>query len=123
MVLLKGQLPPLPYKKMSNQIEKCLSQIIINNGKYGTAFFCKIPFPDSTHLLPVLMTDKNLLNDDNIAKGKIIEFTMEKGKLFKISLDINRITYFSQKYNIIIIEIKENDNLDINSFLEIDEQF
>ena len=59
MVLLKGQLPPLPDNKILIRIEKCLSQIIINNGKYGTAFFCKIPFPDSTHLLPVLMTDKN----------------------------------------------------------------
>ena len=99
-----------------------MSEILINNGKYGTAFFCKIPFPDSTHLLPVLMTDKNLLNDDNITKMKILEFTMHR-RLFKISLDINRIIYFSQKYNITIIEIKENDNLDINSFLEIDEQF
>jgi len=95
-----------------------LSQVKTNNEKYGTAFFCKIPFPDLTHLLPVLMTHNCLLNEDNIAKGKIIEFIMEEGKLFKISLDINRITYTSQKYNITFIEIKENDNLDINSFLK-----
>ena len=113
---------PILDKKILIQIQKCLSEILINNGKNGTAFFCKIPFPDSTHLLPVLMTDKNLLNDDNITKMKILEFTMHR-RLFKISLDINRIIYFSQKYNITIIEIKENDNLDINSFLEIDEQF
>ena len=108
---------------MMNQANKCICKIIINNEIYGTGFFCKIPFPDSTHLLPVLMTHSHLLNTDKIVKGQTIQFTMEKDKLsFKILLDINRITYISHKYNITIIEIKENDSLDINSFLEIDEQ-
>jgi len=109
--------------QLYNELGKNCVRIGVGNKLYGTAFFCKIPFPDSTQLLPVLIADKNLLNEDNITKGKNIEFTIEEGKLFfKISLNINRITYTSQKYNITIIEIKENDNLDTNSFLKIDEQ-
>ena len=57
--------------QLDNVLGKNCVQIKINNKLYGTAFFCKIPFPDSTHLLPVLIADKNLLNEDNITKGKI----------------------------------------------------
>ena len=123
---VKGLPVPISKEKMEvmmDQANKCICKIIINNEINGTGFFCKIPFPDSTHLLPVLMTHSHLLNADKIVKGQTIQFTMEEGKLpFKILLDINRITYISHKYNITIIEIKENDSLDINSFLKIDEQ-
>jgi len=67
--------------QLCNELGKNCVQIKINN-KFGTAFFCKIPFPDSTHLLPVLIADNNLLNEHNITKRKNIEFTMEEGKLF-----------------------------------------
>jgi len=81
-------------------------------------FFCRIPFPDFKHLLPVL-----ILNYDSFVGGQIIEFTMDEDKLsYKISFDNSRIAYTSHKYNITIIEIKENDNLDINSFLKLDEE-
>jgi len=100
---------PMPLTKeqfdeIRNQMKKCLSQVKIKNEKYGTAFFCKIPFPDLTHLLPVLIAHTFILNKDDIAKGKIIEFTMEESKLFKLSLDINRITYFVK--NIILQLLK-----------------
>ena len=81
-------------------------------------FFCRIPFPDFKHLLPVL-----ILNYDSFVGGQIIEFTMDEDKLsYKISFDNSRIAYTSHKYNITIIEIKEKDNLDINSFLKLDEE-
>ena len=107
-----------------DQMKKAVCKINIGNKK-GIGFFCKIPFPDSFHLLPVLITDSYLLNIDKVIEGQIIQFTMEdkEDKLsFKISSDINRITYISKQYNITIIKIKENDKLNSISFLEIDEQ-
>ena len=124
MVLIKRKvLNKFQLEKIINQRDKCICKIIKSNEIYGTGFLCKIPFPDSNYLLPVLMIESHLLSLDKSVEGQIIQFTMKEGKLsFKISLDINRIAYTSYKYNITFIEIKENDGLDISSFLEIDEQ-
>ena len=109
-------------KIILEQSEKCICKIEINKGKYGTGFFCAIPFPNKYHLLPVLITNNHVLSEDDIIKGKQIKFTLNNDNYqFEIKIDGSRRTYTSIKYDITIIEIKDNDNLDINTFLEIDQ--
>ena len=89
------------------------------NWKQGTGFFCKIPFRDEYNMLPVLITNnhvinKNILNENN----KRIDIDIqEENNRKKLNLN-NRIKYTNKEYDISIIEIKEED--EINNFLELD---
>ena len=90
----------------------------VNNQKKGIAFFCLIPFPDKYNLLPILITNYRVIKD-SIFKKKIT-FLLED-KNYEIELEYDRKVYLSEKYDITIIEIRKEDGLDINTFLEIDE--
>ena len=35
----------------------------MKDGSKGTGFFCKIPFPNNNHLLPVLITNNHVMNE------------------------------------------------------------
>jgi len=70
---------PLPVslegtKKIIEQMEKCICKIYLNKGGLGTGFFCKIPFNNS--LLPVLITNNHVLNENDIDNNKIIKLTI-----------------------------------------------
>ena len=57
-------------KKILFQIENCICKIYLKNDKIRIGFLCKIPFHNK--LLPVLMTNKNIFNEnDKIIKTKI----------------------------------------------------
>ena len=119
---------PLPIrlddmKVIIEQMENCVCRIFEKNIFSGTGFFCKIPFPDTLNLLPVLITNNNVLNEERISLGKKISFTLNnEKKLISILIDKDRICYTNREYDITIIEIKLNDDLNINSFLEVDER-
>ena len=116
-------------KKIDKQIEKTLCKIIFNKkgeNQFDTAtgFLCKIPFPDTYNLKPVLITCNNVLKDKDILPNKKIEYTMNDDKYIRtILIDELRITYTSpeEEYDTTIIEIKNEDGLDIKSFLEVDD--
>ena len=103
------------------QMEKSICKIKCKKGGHGTGFLCIIPYPSKLKQLPVLITNNHVLSESDIGKKQIIEYSMDndniKGKIF---IDDLRKTYTSEEYDTTIIEIKENDNFDINSFLEID---
>ena len=106
-------------KIIIKQMEKNICKIKIG-GARGTGFFCKIPFPDKEHNLTVLITanhiiNKNILNEEN---RKIPVKIKEENKKKIINLN-NRMKYTNAEYDITIIEIKEED--DINYFLELDD--
>ena len=103
-------------KQMNKNIFKIESHI---NNKKGTGFFCKIPFPTYDTPLPVLMTGYKLLTNEELYIGHKIKLKINDNKEISIIIDSDRKTYISEKYSLIIIEIKEEDNLDINSFLDI----
>ena len=86
--------------------------------KKGIAFFCLIPFPYKYNLLPILITNYRVIKD-SIFKKKITFFLEDKN--YEIELEYDRKVYLSEKYDITIIEIRKEDGLDINTFLEIDE--
>ena len=111
-------------KYIIKQMETCMCKIISNNS-YGTGFFCLIPFPDYENSLPVLITNNHVLEEKDIEEGKKIQFTLKNDKFnYTIFINNNRKVYTNIKpFDITIIEIKKTDeNIKINSFLEIDEE-
>ena len=118
---IKGYPKAISYlcmQKIKEQMEKCICKITIGI-EQGTGFFCKIPFRDEYNMLPVLITNnhvinKNILNENN----KRIDIDIqEENNRKKLNLN-NRIKYTNKEYDISIIEIKEED--EINNFLELD---
>ena len=102
-------------KRMNNSVCR-----IFNNGK-GTGFFTKIPY--NNKLLPVLITNNHIINQNDINNNINITFYINNDKkIRKIKLDNNRLKYTNEKFDITILEIKENeDNLN-NTYLELDDE-
>ena len=117
-------IPSSALKVISDLADKCVCKIQNDNNEKGTGFFCAIPFPDKYQRLPVLITNNHILNESDITEGKKIKFSINNEKFsFEIEIDNDRKKYNSETYDITIIEIKKNkDKLNIDSFLDIDEQ-
>ena len=103
-------------KEMQN-----VCKIETKRGK-GTGFLCYIPFPDKIHLLPVLITNNHILNEEDISIGKKINFSINnEEKFYEIIIDDSRKTFTKKPpYDITIVELKPNDKLDLDSLFEID---
>ena len=108
-------------KKISELMEKCICKIK-RDFESCTGFFCKIPFPDNSNKLPVLITSNTIINQYFFQKEeKIVIFinNNEKNIFIDFKDSISRKKYTSEKYGTSIIEIKEKDN--INNFLELED--
>ena len=105
--------PHPPFEIINKQLEVSLCRIINKNNNEGIGFFCLIPFPTINYLLPVLIT--NNLESDEISLGKNINIILNFKKKFELNINENRKIY--NKNGIIMIEIKESDELDIENFL------
>ena len=86
---------------------------------HRTGFFCNVP--SGWGILKVLMTNNHVLKEEDILINKTIKFSINNGiKYFEIKIDESRKIYTSKKYDVTIIEIKQNDNIDSNSFFDLD---
>ena len=104
-------------KEIVNQMEKCVCKIKIEPKIQGTGFPCRIPFPTEKKLLPVLITNNHIINEETLyEKDKKIYIKLENEKEKSINLN-NRRKYTNKDYDITIIELKESDG--INNFLEL----
>ena len=117
-------------KLILSQMENCICKIVNDDGRKGTGFFCRIPFPDKNNALNVLITNNHVLNENDIENGKIIKFKIynkknKKEEEKKITIDKSRkkltINNEKEEIDITIIEIKSNKD-EINDFLDIDEK-
>ena len=54
-------------KKTINQMEKCICKIKVGSDE-NIAIFCKIPFPNESNLLPVLITTNLIINEELLYK-------------------------------------------------------
>ena len=112
---------PLNIKATENilqQMKNCVCKIY--NGKDGTGFFIKIPY--KTIILPVIMTNNHVINENDIINNKMITISLnneEESKIIKIDKD--RFFYTNEDLDVTIIEIKEEED-NINNFLELDEK-
>ena len=55
-------------KIIIEQMEKNICEIILNDCKKGTGFFCKIPYPTKDGLLPVLITNWHVIKEEILYK-------------------------------------------------------
>ena len=116
-------IPTAALKVISDLAEKCICKIKCNTNEVATGFFCAIPYPNKYNRLPVIITNNHVLEESDITIGSNINFSLNNDSTkFTILIDNTRKVYTNVKYDITIIEIKESDKLDINSFLDIDEQ-
>ena len=108
---------------IKNQMEKSVCKIKCNEG-FGTGFFCKIPFPNFYNLLPVLITNNHILNEEDLKINNQIILSLNNDLFtYKIYIDNSRKIYTEKElYDITLIEIKESDGINLNFFLEIDNE-
>ena len=104
----------------TKDIKQNIIRITIGNN-ISSGFLCKIYINNNP--MPALITCYHVLNEDYIANYDFLYFaySSDEGITEKIlDLNIKRIIYQNKKLDVTIIEIKEEDNLDIYSFLEMD---
>ena len=65
------------------------------------------------------MTNNHVLSKEDITKGRTINIKI-KNENYNIIIDDLRKVYTDENYDITIIEMKKNDGLNFNTFLEID---
>ena len=105
------------------QMKNCVCQIIKSDGKRGSGFFCKIPFPDKENYIYALITNNHVLDKKDIEIGKTIEVNINDYKEIKeIKIDKPRKNYLSspEELDITILEIFPKEDL-IEHFLDINE--
>ena len=105
--------------KIDIQMRNSICEIEYNESKIGNGFLCKIPYPDFSKLLPVLIINTNIINEIKYINDIKILFDNNK-KIRCIKNIKERKTYINKEYEILIIEIFPNED-DLNTFLEIDE--
>ena len=109
---IKNSPTPISIKGMETilfQMKNCVCKIHKNIGTNGSGFFCKIPYPGKSDLLPVLITNYHVLNEEDIKNNKIIELTInDDNEKRSIKIDENRIKFNSKELDVTFIEIKQN---------------
>ena len=90
----------------------------------GTGFLCNLPY--NSVKIPFLVTNNHIINEKDIENNKTItiSFNIEGNeKIKKISLDKTRIilTNKNKDFDFTIIEIKNEDNINIENIYEIEE--
>ena len=100
-----------------------LLDLLETNRHCGSGFLCKICVDDNDNKLPVLITCHHLIEKNYFEKNNFLKFSIFEGKKeipVKINLKLSRIIYCDENEDVTIIEIKNDDNLYIHSFLEMD---
>lgn len=111
-------------EEITNFITKAKSstcKIILNQKKYGSGFFCKIPFTSNNNsYVNVLFTCEHVLSKELIfSDGEITILIDNKIKI--ITLKKTRKKWSDDKLDYSCIEIKEEDNID-NDYYQLDER-
>ena len=115
----------IPVEVLKNLAQKGkthICKIKFSQGRYGTGFFCKIPYSWDL-ILKVLITSNHVLNKEDLLLNKTIKFSINnENQQFQILIDESRYIYINNKYDIVIIELKEKDKIDENYFFDIDNE-
>ena len=107
-------------EKINHQMQHSICKVKCNG--YGTGFFCYLPISNDFKLLPSLITNYQIIKENDIKEGKEIKLSIFNNcKFLTIYIDENRKVFVIKKYDITIIEIKKSDYLDMSYFMDIDE--
>ena len=112
-----------------SQMKYSVCRIKCTEGGYGTGFFSIIPDTVGKEFimkintnLTALVTTTDIITRDDIKNEKNIELTLDNGKN-KINVKIDKHkAYIIEKYEISIVEIKENKKLKKNFFIKVDKE-
>ena len=108
--------PKEKENKINEQSKLSICKVFGNGKKVGTGFLCKIPYESEN--FPVLITNKNIINKDELLSKNKIEITFNNDREERV-IDIisERKIFSSKKYDITIIQIiPEKD--DIQKFID-----
>ena len=111
---------PICISNMNKILEQMINCVckIKTPGQSGTGFFCKISYEKNNII--VLITNYHVLNEKYYEDNKELQILINDEKDAKIlDLTKKRKTYFNEKYDVTIIELKIEDN--INNYLELDD--
>ena len=102
-----------------NQMKKSICKIYLKGGGKGSGFFCNISYGNDK--IKTLITNYHVIDQNYIEKYKEIQFSFNNKKIENnLIIDNNRKTYFSEEYDTTIIEIKNEDQIINNQYLELD---
>jgi len=110
-------------KEITSKLEKSICKISGKIWGNSTGFFCKIPYFDLNSIIYMLVITVKNLNSQNIfLKGEELRISLNNDKkILSIFADDSRKIYKNEKDEVIFIEIRPNDGLDRDSFLEIED--
>ena len=111
---------------IKQQKKNCICKINDKDGNEASGFLCMVPFPNFFNLLPVLVTNSNLMKQKDINNGIQLKITFNndgKENIKTITIDNTRKIFLGnkQEFNIAIIEIMLEDDFNNLNFLKIDE--
>ena len=110
-------------KILAKQMEESVCKIY-GSKLNGTGFFCAIQNMKewNPQSLYVLMTNNHVLGEKDIKPHKKIKISLNnENKKLEITIDYSRKKFTSQKYDVTIVEIRQNDGIESNSFMQIDQ--
>jgi len=117
---------PINIDQMTKIIEQMNKSVFkINTAKkgfIGTGFFCKhkITFPYKSNFLKFFATNYHVLGEDDLKDGCKIGININ-GQIKNIEINNSRNIYKNKEFDVVFIEIIEEDKIDINDCLEIDD--
>jgi V8-like Glu-specific endopeptidase len=86
----------------------------------GTGFLCYLPY--NSIKIPFLITNNHILNEKDIENYKKITISFNKLEIFRdITVDKSKIILTNKDLDFTIIEIKDQDNINLENILELDE--
>ena len=116
---IKGAVDPATISQTKTILKQMQNSVCrISGDNFGTGFFCKIDTKK------VLITNYHIINDKFISSGKSIKIYLGDESIPQmIKLNMNRKVYSSdnKKYDIMILEIYERDDIKNINYLEIDD--
>ena len=119
-----GAISPVPLlqtETILQQMKKSVCRISCNKN-HGTGFFCKIE--KNKKKIPVLITNYHIIDDETVNSGEKIKcYLGDEKTLNLIKVDKNRKIYSSSinKYDIMILNIYDRDNIKNINYLELDD--
>ena len=121
---IDSNIPFEPLSYISTQKENIFN-IIKDDKTIGTGFLCLIPYPSKLNQLPALITCFHIFEIEDLKPGKKLNLGVNNNISKILSIDETRKIFISKEreYDIVIIEIRKEDEFNINNMLDIDYDF
>lgn len=116
----KLQLNQNQEHRLKKQLKNVVCNILINNVEKGDGFLCLCPKTKTR----ILITDTRTFKEYDIKDKKNMELILKNNEIYRIDLNIPRACYMNKDEEIIMLEIKEEDNLksgEDGNFVEFDD--